>query len=54
MNNNKLCFFTKEQYELLLHSGMFWELYPEATGDYEKDKELSRNNEFEIESDEEV
>ena len=24
---------TKENYELLLKSGMFWELHPELTGD---------------------
>lgn len=26
-----------KQYEGLLHSGMFWEWYPEATGNYEED-----------------
>lgn len=29
--------FSKEEYTLLLKSGMFWELYPEATGDYSED-----------------
>lgn len=28
----------KEEYELLLKSGMFWEFHPELTGDWEKDK----------------
>ena len=28
---------TKENYLLLLKSGMFFELYPELTGDWEKD-----------------
>jgi hypothetical protein len=27
----------EKQYEGLLHSGMFWEWYPDATGNYEKD-----------------
>lgn len=29
----------KEQYDQLLKSGMFWELFPELTGDYNTDKE---------------
>lgn len=29
----------KYEYELTLKSGMFWEFYPWATGDWEKDKE---------------
>ena len=29
----------KIEYDFLLHSGMFWEFYPNLTGDYEKDKE---------------
>jgi hypothetical protein len=34
---------TKENYLKLLHSGMFWEFYPELTGDWEKDKEIINN-----------
>ncbi len=29
---------TKEDYDKLLSSGMFWEFYPELTGEWEKDK----------------
>lgn len=28
----------KKEYDLLLKSGMFWEIYPELSGDYIKDK----------------
>jgi hypothetical protein len=31
---------TKERYDSLLKSGMFWEFHPELTGDWEKDKEV--------------
>ena len=30
---------TKEHYDLLLKSGMFWEIYPELSGDWENDKD---------------
>lgn len=29
---------TKENYDKLLASGMFWEFHPELTGEWEKDK----------------
>jgi hypothetical protein len=29
---------TKENYDRLLVSGMFWEFYPELTGNWEADK----------------
>ena len=29
---------TKESYDKLLSSGMFWEFHPELTGEWEKDK----------------
>ena len=28
----------KQEYESLLKSGMFWEFYPELTGEWDKDK----------------
>lgn len=28
----------KKEYESLLKSGMFWEFYPELTGQWDKDK----------------
>jgi len=28
----------ESNYELLLNSGMFWEIFPELTGNWEKDK----------------
>jgi hypothetical protein len=31
---------TKENYDKLLKSGMFWEFHPELTGDWNKDKGL--------------
>ena len=31
------------EYMLLLKSGMFWEFYPELTGDYKKDMEILAN-----------
>lgn len=31
---------TKENYDKLLNSGMFWEFHPELSGDWEKDKVL--------------
>ena len=31
---------TETHYRLLLASGMFWEIYPELTGDWDKDKEI--------------
>ena len=31
---------TKENYMLLLKSGMFWEFHPELTGEWDKDKNL--------------
>ena len=46
---NKIKDFTEEEYLTLLNSGMFWELYPEATGIYEKDVELSKQGKFNIE-----
>ena len=46
---NKLHKLSKREYTKLLNSGMFWELYPEATGIYEKDVQLSLNNKFKIE-----
>ena len=30
----------KEAYDKLKNSGMFWELYPQLTGDYEEDKDF--------------
>jgi hypothetical protein len=30
---------TKQNYNTLLNSGMFWELYPELTGEWDKDKD---------------
>ncbi len=41
----------QQEYNLLLQSGMFWEFFPEFTGNWEKDQEeftkfiKSRNNE---------
>lgn len=30
----------REMYDLLRNSGMFWEIYPELSGDWEKDKKV--------------
>jgi len=45
----KLHKFTRSEYELLKASGMFWELYPEATGTFKVDKQLSKEGKFKIE-----
>lgn len=39
---------TKKQYDKLKSTGMFWEFYPECSGDYEKDKKIisERNKKF--------
>lgn len=37
------------EYSKLVDSGMFWELYPEATGEYLTDKGLSAQSKFAIE-----
>ena len=37
---------TKEHYDLLLKSGMFWEIYPELSGDWEKDKQNKKLKDF--------
>lgn len=44
--------FSKEEYTMLLKSGMFWELYPEATGDYSEDV-VSRREDHKIKTQEE-
>jgi hypothetical protein len=31
---------TKESYQMGVESGMFWEYFPELSGDWEKDKEI--------------
>lgn len=35
---------TKENYDKLLKSGMFWEFYPELSGDWSEDKKLILKN----------
>ena len=35
---------TKESYNKLLASGMFWEFYPELTGNWEIDKAIILNS----------
>lgn len=35
---------SKEDYIRLVKSGMFWELFPEATGKYEVDMEMAKND----------
>ena len=46
---NKIKLMTIQEYILLKETGMFWELYPEATGNYQKDRELSEIGKFKIE-----
>lgn len=45
----KIKLMTIQEYTLLLESGMFWEWYPEATGDYNKDRALSAQGKFKFE-----
>ena len=40
---------TEEDYRLLKESGMFWELYPELTGEWELDREWFERNRSEHE-----
>jgi hypothetical protein len=40
------------EYDLLMSTGMFWELYPEATGRFKEDVQMSIDNKFKIENDE--
>jgi len=35
---------TRENYDKLLSSGMFWEFHPELTGNWEVDKEVILNS----------
>ena len=35
---------TKENYDMLLGSGMFWEFHPELTGNWEIDKLVIMNS----------
>lgn len=37
---------TKENYNKLLTSGMFWEFHPELTGDWEKDKKIINKDKY--------
>lgn len=37
MEPRPLIELTREEYDMLLISGFLWELYPEATGNYEVD-----------------
>lgn len=47
MNLSEIKNYTEEEYLLLKNSGMMWELFPEATGDYEKDVEIPRRESME-------
>jgi hypothetical protein len=49
MIKNKIKYFTVKEYKSLKKTGIFWELYPEATGNYIEDVILSINNKFSIE-----
>jgi hypothetical protein len=46
---SKLFQMSIDDYLKLITGGYFWELYPEATGKYKQDVELSRNKQFKIE-----
>ncbi len=45
----KIYQMTNKEYISLLATGMFKELYPEATGNYESDIKLSHKGKFKIE-----
>lgn len=47
----KLHNFTIQEYANLKNTGLLWELFPEATGNFLDDVETSFNNEFRIEND---
>ena len=48
---NKIKDLTIGEYLSLVNSGLFYELYPEATGNYEEDVKLSKEGKFKIEID---
>jgi hypothetical protein len=35
---------SKESYDSLLKSGMFWEFHPELSGEWEKDRKIIHKN----------
>jgi len=45
----KIKSMSEDEYLMLKATGMFWVLYPEATGCYNADKKLSQQNKFKIE-----
>ena len=45
----KIYQLTSDEYIQLLASGMYYELYPEGTGNYESDCKLSHDGKFKIE-----
>jgi translation elongation factor EF-G len=47
---NKIKYMDESEYKGFIASGMFYELYPEATGNYVEDMELSKGNKFKIET----
>ena len=49
---NKIKDLTLGEYLLLVNSGLFFELYPEATGSYDEDIKLSKEGKFKTEIDE--
>lgn len=49
MVKNKICAMSLLDYSKLKESGMFWELYPEATGYYKDDRALSAKGMFKVE-----
>lgn len=46
---NKIYMMDIIEYTKLKESGIFWELYPEAKGDYHEDQKLSIQGKFKIE-----
>lgn len=49
MVKNRICLMDLSEYSKLMDSGMFWELYPEATGEYLTDKAMSAQGKFRVE-----
>ena len=46
----KICDMRLEEFQALKKSGLFWEFYPEASGDFHKDRESSAKGKFKIEN----
>lgn len=50
MRIRNLILISRMDYNKLVSSGMFWELFPEATGNYEQDIKLAKQDSLQKEN----